>query len=150
MLGALAAANVLPIPADAFEDAIRHDGKAVDANLRGFRAGLAEATRTATQPGRDGKQRKSATPTVAALEADANAIIPASAREIVIEGLRRTATYQDATYAALYLERLKRILAADAHADAGGRLIRETARQLAVRMTFEDVVRVAEAKIAPE
>ncbi len=150
MLGALAAANVLPIPIEAFEQAIRHDGKAVDANLRGFRAGHAAATRAAASPTRDGKRRKPATPTVAALEAEANAIIPASAREIAIEGLRRTAAYQDTTYAALYLERLKRILAADARADAGGRLVRETARQLAVRMTFEDVVRVAEAKIAPE
>jgi indolepyruvate ferredoxin oxidoreductase, beta subunit len=149
MLGALAATDVLPIPAEAFEAAIRRDGKAVDANLRGFRAGLAAATRAATQPGSDGKRRKAATPTVAALEAEANAIIPASALEITIEGLRRTAAYQNTSYAALYLERLKRILAADAHADAGGRLIRETARQLAVRMTFEDVVRVAEAKIAP-
>jgi indolepyruvate ferredoxin oxidoreductase beta subunit len=150
MLGALAATGMLPIPVEAFEGAIRHDGKAVAANLRGFRAGLAAATRAATNPGRDGKRRKSATPTVAALEAEANAIIPASAREIAIEGLRRTAAYQDVAYAGLYFDRLKRVLAADAHADAGGRLIRETARQLAVRMTFEDVVRVAEAKIAPE
>src|SRR5262249_11506798 len=98
----------------------------------------------------DGKRRKTATPTIAALEAEANAIIPTTAREIVVEGLRRTAAYQDASYGALYLERLERIVAADTQADAGGRLIRETGRQLAVRMTFEDVVRVAEAKIAPE
>jgi indolepyruvate ferredoxin oxidoreductase beta subunit len=150
MLGALAAANVLPIPSEAFEAAIRHDGKAVDANLRGFRAGLAAATRAASARVGDGKRRTQETPTVAALEAEANAIIPASAREIAVEGLRRTAAYQDVAYAALYLDRLKRILAADARAGAGGRLIRETARQLAVRMTFEDVVRVAEAKIAPE
>jgi indolepyruvate ferredoxin oxidoreductase, beta subunit len=150
MLGVLAAANVLPIPVEAFEDAIRHDGKVVDANLRGFRAGLVAATRAATKPAGDGKRCRTATPTVAALEAEASAIMPASAREIVVEGLRRAAAYQDAAYAALYLDRLKRILAADAHASAGGRLIRETARQLAVRMTFEDVVRVAEAKIAPE
>jgi indolepyruvate ferredoxin oxidoreductase beta subunit len=150
MLGALAAAGVLPIPAPAFEDAIRHDGKAVDANLRGFRAGLAAAREAAAQPIPDGKRRRGTTPSVAELEAEANATMPASAREIVIEGLRRTAAYQDGSYAALYLDRLRPILAADAHADAGGRLIRETARQLAVRMTFEDVVRVAEAKIAPE
>jgi indolepyruvate ferredoxin oxidoreductase beta subunit len=150
MLGALAAANVLPIPAQAFEDAIRADGKAIEPNLRGFRAGRAAATQAAAHPGADGKRRSDATPSVAALEAEANAIMPASAREIAVEGLRRTAAYQDPTYAGLYLDRLRRILAADAHANAGGRLIRETARQLAVRMTFEDVVRVAEAKIAPE
>src|SRR5262249_6693807 len=87
---------------------------------------------------------------VAALEAEANALMPAGAIEIVVEGLRRTAAYQDAAYANLYFDRLKAIREADDRADAGGRLIRETARQLAVRMTFEDVVRVAEAKIAPE
>ena len=40
MLGAIAGAGALPIPADAFEAAIRADGKAVEANLRGFRAGF--------------------------------------------------------------------------------------------------------------
>ena len=150
MLGALAAARVLPIPAQAFEDAIRHDGKAVDANLRGFRAGLAAATQAAARPSADGKRRRAPVSSVATLEAEVNATMPASAREIAVEGLRRTAAYQDAAYASLYLDRLRHVLAADAHANAGGRLIRETARQLAVRMTFEDVIRVAGAKIAPE
>jgi indolepyruvate ferredoxin oxidoreductase beta subunit len=150
MLGALAAAQVIPIPAQAFEDAIRHDGKAVDANLRGFRAGLATAKAAAARAANDGKRRHGAVRSVAALEAEANAIMPASAIEIVVEGLRRTTAYQDGSYANLYFDRLKAICAADDRADAGGRLIRETARQLAVRMTFEDVVRVAEAKIAPE
>ena len=40
MLGAIAGAGALPIPAEAFEAAIRADGKAVEANLRGFRAGF--------------------------------------------------------------------------------------------------------------
>jgi indolepyruvate ferredoxin oxidoreductase beta subunit len=150
MLGAVAAANVLPIPIEAFEDAIRADGKAVDANLRGFRAGLAAAVSTATPVAADGKRRHGAARSVAALEAEAHAVIPAAAIEIVIEGLRRTAAFQHVDYATLYLARLKRILDADARADAGGRLARETARHLAVRMTFEDVIRVAETKIAPE
>jgi indolepyruvate ferredoxin oxidoreductase beta subunit len=150
MLGALAAANVLPVRAQAFEDAIRHAGKAVDANLRGFRAGLAAATAAAARAPHDGKRRHGAVRSVVALEAEANAIMPASAIAIVVEGLRRTAAYQDTAYASLYFDRLNAICEADDRADAGGRLIRETARQLAVRMTFEDVIRVAEAKIAPE
>jgi indolepyruvate ferredoxin oxidoreductase beta subunit len=40
MLGIIAGCERLPIPAAAFEAAIRADGKAVDANLKGFRAGL--------------------------------------------------------------------------------------------------------------
>ena len=40
MLGIIAGSGRLPIPVDAFEAAIRADGKGVDGNLRGFRAGL--------------------------------------------------------------------------------------------------------------
>jgi indolepyruvate ferredoxin oxidoreductase beta subunit len=38
---------------------------------------------------------------------------------------------------------------ADIRAGAAGRLLRETARHLAVRMSYEDVIRVAQAKIDP-
>ncbi len=40
MLGIIAGSGRLPIPSAAFEAAIRADGKGVDGNLRGFRAGL--------------------------------------------------------------------------------------------------------------
>jgi indolepyruvate ferredoxin oxidoreductase, beta subunit len=67
----------------------------------------------------------------------------------VVEGLRRLAAYQDLRYARLYLDRLGAVRDADAAAGAGGRLLRETARHLAVRMSFEDVIRVAQAKSDP-
>jgi Pyruvate/2-oxoacid:ferredoxin oxidoreductase gamma subunit len=44
MLGLIAGCGRVPIPAAVFENAIRADGKAVDANLRGFRSGLDAAT----------------------------------------------------------------------------------------------------------
>jgi indolepyruvate ferredoxin oxidoreductase beta subunit len=74
------------------------------------------------------------------LEAEASAL-PEPARAIVIEGIRRLVAYQNADYARLYLDRLKPI--------TEPKLLAETARHLAVRMSFEDVIRVAEAKIAP-
>ena len=43
MLGAIAGSGRLPVPVEAFEAAIKHDGKAVEANLRGFKVGLAAA-----------------------------------------------------------------------------------------------------------
>ena len=43
----------------------------------------------------------------------------------------------------------RRSAPADERAQAGGRLLRETARHLAVRMSYEDVIRVAQAKIDP-
>jgi len=140
MRGAIAGSGRMPLPLEAFEAAIKHDGKAVDANLRGFRAGLAAAREQlpAMLP-RSGK--RAAKPTLAALEAEASTL-PEPARAIVIEGIRRLVAYQGADYARLYLDRLKPFT------DPG--LLAETARHLAVRMSFEDVIRVAEAKIAPE
>ena len=53
--------------------------------------------------------------------------------------------YQDAHYAGLYLDRLLRGAAADDGAE-GHRLTRETARYLALWMSYDDVIRVAELK----
>jgi indolepyruvate ferredoxin oxidoreductase beta subunit len=159
MLGAIAACGRLPVPVEAFEAAIRSDGKAIEANLRGFAAGLA-AARQGTAAHASGGFAE----TVAAKAAAAKALAPAAetladleaqaarfpgASDIVVEGLRRLAAYQDLDYARLYLARLQPIAQADASAHADGRLTRETARHLAVRMSYEDVIRVAEAKIAP-
>jgi len=68
----------------------------------------------------------------------------------VSEGLRRLVAYQDISYARLYLDRLAPIAEADARACAQGRLMREVARHLALRMSYEDVIRVAQAKITPQ
>jgi indolepyruvate ferredoxin oxidoreductase beta subunit len=140
MLGAIAGSGRLPIPAEAFEAAIKADGKAVESNLRGFRAGLA-AARDQLPVAIRRPDKRSARPTLANLEAEASAL-PEAARALVTEGVRRLVAYQDPGYARLYLDRLKPI--------TDHKLLAETARHLAVRMSFEDVIRVAEAKIAPE
>ncbi len=44
---------------------------------------------------------------------------------------------------------LQPIRDADAKAGADGKLLPETARHLAVRMSYEDVIRVAQVKIDP-
>ncbi len=75
--------------------------------------------------------------------------IPGRAQDIVLEGVRRLVPYQSVAYARLYLDRLAPIVEADDQAGLHGALLREVARHLAVRMSYEDVVRVAQAKIAP-
>jgi len=149
MLGALAGCKRLPVPFEAFEAAIRADGKAVESNLRGFHAGLA-ASKLAAGTARDGRQSKRGrrpNPALTALETEIAATMPIS---FAVEGVRRLAAYQDVAYAKLYLDRLKSVRDLDARAGADGALLRETARHLAVRMSFEDLIRVAEAKIDPE
>jgi indolepyruvate ferredoxin oxidoreductase beta subunit len=148
MLGAIAGARALPIPADAFEAAIRADGKAVEANLRGFQAGFAAAVAGSRLPHEPTKGQHAALPTIADLEAEI-AGMPLPAQAVMTEGVRRLATYQDRAYARLYLDRLGPICDADIKAAAGGQLLTATARQLALRMSYEDVIRVAQAKIDP-
>jgi indolepyruvate ferredoxin oxidoreductase, alpha subunit len=150
MLGAVAGCGRLPIPAEALEEAIRANGEAVEANLRGFRAGLAAARRDAAAPDaeQDPKRRPEAAP-VDVLEREVAATMPAAARDMIVAGLRRLVAYQDVAYARLYLDRLRAIREADERSRTDGRLLRETARHLAVRMSYEDVIRVAEAKTDP-
>ncbi|MCF8476049.1 MAG: indolepyruvate oxidoreductase subunit beta family protein [Pseudolabrys sp.] len=148
MLGAIAGANRLPVTAEQLEAAIRADGKAVDSNLRGFRAGL-EAARAKMQPVQSAGPQKNSAHTLAALEQKVTRSMPALAQPIAIEGVRRLVPYQSIAYARLYLDRLGPIATADAQSGAQGKLLREVARHLAVRMSYEDVVRVAQAKIAP-
>jgi indolepyruvate ferredoxin oxidoreductase, beta subunit len=149
MLGLIAGCGRLPIPVEAFEAAIR-DEKASDSNLRGFRAGL-EAARAGAMAQRETRAKRAyaSTPTLADIEREIGATIPAVARDIVIEGARRLAAYQDLAYVRRYLDRLAPIAKSDERAGAAGTLLRETARHLAVRMSFEDVIRVAQAKIDP-
>lgn len=83
-------------------------------------------------------------------------------QKMVLEGVRRTIDYQDPQYAELYLDRLERLVTRDAQyggvpggATAGGgtaahygpwSLTEATARSLALWMTFEDTIRVADLK----
>jgi indolepyruvate ferredoxin oxidoreductase beta subunit len=150
MLGIIAGCGRLPIPAAAFESAIRADGKAVDANLRGFRAGVDAAGKVnAAIPAEDGAAKGDRPDASALAELERAIVMPAAARDVVLAGARRLAAYQDLAYAQLYVDRLAPIRAADARIEAGGQLVRETARHLAVRMSYEDVIRVAQAKIDP-
>jgi indolepyruvate ferredoxin oxidoreductase, alpha subunit len=148
MLGTIAGAGALPIPAEAFEAAIRADGKAVDPNLRGFRAGFAAARGGSLLRADPLKRHQAPAASLADLENEISRM-PAAARAFGTEGVRRLAAYQDLAYARLYLDRLGPIRDADAKASADGQLLAETARHLAVRMSYEDVIRVAQAKIDP-
>src|SRR5215470_171210 len=138
MLGIIAGCGRLPIPPATFEAAVRADGKSVELNLKGFRAGLAAAQQAAA-PGAAGDAAVPAREDAAALAAlePAVAALPTAAHDIVRIGARRLVAYQDLAYARRYLEALAPIAAADERARMDGRLVRETARHLAVRMSYE-------------
>lgn len=149
MLGAIAGCGRLPIPIETFEAAIRGEGKATEANLRGFRAGLAASQNAPAQDAPARKRKSAAAEPLQQLESEI-AAMPAAARDVLNEGVRRLAAYQDPAYARLYLDHLRPVVEMDTRWRENGRLLAEVARHLAVRMSYEDVIRVAQAKCDPQ
>ncbi len=145
LLGALAGSGRLPIPDAAFEAAIRHAGKSVDTNLAAFAFGRGHARGELEQAVREHRKRQAASQGVEDLIARARRTFPAISLDVVEEGIRRLTAYQDRAYATIFLDRLDAVQAL-----GSPELLRETARHLAVRMSFEDVIRVAQAKTSAE
>jgi indolepyruvate ferredoxin oxidoreductase, beta subunit len=140
ILGAIAATNILKIDADEFMRAIEEEGKAVKSNLAGFRMGQAIATGERDGPVVVHGKRADPPVGVHGLDVVIERDYPEVAREVLRHGIRRLIDYQDLDYAKTYLARLEPFRSGDAA------LLREVARHLAVRMSYEDIVRVAQAK----
>lgn len=152
MLGAIAGGGALPIATETFAAAVRAEGKAVAANLAGFEAGLGLARgedREAAGGAAGSKRRARPAPGAAALVKRAEAELPPPAQEFAREAIHRLIRYQGPAYAKLYLDRLGRIWSVERSLGGDGPLAREVARQLAVRMSYEDVIRVADLKTDP-
>jgi indolepyruvate ferredoxin oxidoreductase, beta subunit len=73
--------------------------------------------------------------------------LPEAARSMTLHGLVRTAVFQDKSYAARYLSRVKRFAAADTDPDGEAELTREAARHVALWMAYQDTIQVAQQKL---
>src|SRR5262249_8481946 len=106
------------------------------------------AADTPGSPRRDPERGKgSPRASLADLEREIVSVMSAAARDVIQEGARRLVAYQSIAYAQVYIDRLAPIRIADERSGAGGKLLREVGRYLAGRMSYEDVIRVAQAKI---
>ncbi len=121
LFGALCGSGALPLPREVCEQAIRAGGKGTAASLRGFAAGFEFARTRSTHSG-------------------AAPQLPREVQKTVDLGVARLTDYQGAAYADRYRERVRSIATDDA------RLLDEVARQLAVWMSYEDLIRVADLK----
>ena len=82
------------------------------------------------------------------LAARAESTFPGISHSILLAGLLRLGDYQDERYAAEYLDRLDGIRDLDSEYGPGEfTLLRETGRYLALWMSYEDAIRVADLKI---
>jgi indolepyruvate ferredoxin oxidoreductase, beta subunit len=150
LLGALAGTGVLPFSRAQFEATIERGGVGVKPSLKAFAAAYARA---GAEPEAVLPDAPSAMPVAAApRDARVRALLdridgefPAAARAVLIEGVRRLVDYQDPDYAGQYLDRLAGIAQLPASKEEP-LLLDETARHLALWMSYEDTVRVAELK----
>lgn len=141
LLGLLAASGETPYSEADYRQAIEREGVAVDANLKGFDAGLVAYSG-------NGLVDKG-TPAPAKTPQDAVASLPAAVQDVAGLSVERLTEYQDKAYAARYLERLAKVIALD-EAGRGYALSQEVARHLALWMAYEDIMRVAQLKLKPE
>lgn len=148
LLGALAGSGLLPFPRSAYEAVLAIDARAT--NLAAFTAGYDGASGMAAPDAAIAvPPTPASSPAGRALLDRAVALCPPEVMEIVVHGLRKVVDYQDPAYGSLYLDRLEPIIVFDRQlggARLGWELARETARYLALWMTFEDVFRVADLK----
>lgn len=151
LFGALSGSGALPFTRAQYEDTIRRGHVGVEASLNAFRAGHEQSIRgesmrsdplIATEPVRG----QSACSDPLLEESRSHFAKPVQA--VLEHALPRLVDYQDVRYAREYLEMLKPIAALDKGPEA--LLCAEVARHLALWMTYEDTLRVAQMKIRPD
>jgi indolepyruvate ferredoxin oxidoreductase, beta subunit len=156
MLGAICGSGALPFAVEQYVEAIRSSGIEAESSTRTFDAARRAAARGADAGLPAAASASAETPTEASptrpsipasLEERIRTRVPATARDLVREGVRRMIDYQDPAYAGLYLARLDAIVALERAGSHGFDLTETVARGLALWMSFEDTIRVADLKI---
>jgi indolepyruvate ferredoxin oxidoreductase beta subunit len=152
LFGALAGAGVLPFGRAAFEATIERGGVGVKASLKAFGAAFerarAEPERAPASPAPAPKPPQPTRPETRVLVDRIAQQFPADVQPMLLEGARRLVDYQDPAYAGVFLDRMQHLctLPCAMNAEDRSRLARTVARHLAVWMSYEDTIRVAELK----
>lgn len=158
LYGALAASERLPFSRAQFEATIERSGVGVKTSLKAFAAGF-DAAMQALHPSTANVAdappvalplHRQVGPKLQALAQSLDGAFAPSAHEVIASGLTRLADYQDVGYATLYARRLQDMAQGLASASLAPTLaaevLREGARHLALWMSYEDTVRVADLK----
>jgi indolepyruvate ferredoxin oxidoreductase beta subunit len=144
LFGALAGSAALPFGRAEFEATIRASGVSVEASLRAFNAGFDAIDAVVVEPviappaapviiGGDTAERAELARALARIDA-----MPQEAHAMLRAGLGRVVDYLDVAYGHEYLDRVS------AFTDPA--LLTEAAKQIAVALSYDDVVRVADLK----
>ncbi len=161
LLGAVSASGVLPLRRDSFVESIEKVGVAVKSSIRAFEVGYDHVSYQKSPDQKkpalvwDGFIRERADKLeaydregylgeVSRIEAE----FPPNLREILAESLFRLLEYQDAGYADEYMQDVRAVYEIDERTKSGGSKLTEYyAKNLALLMSYEDGIRVADLKI---
>lgn len=156
LFGALAGSGALPFDRSAFEAVVERSGVGVQPSLAALRAAFDLASRPsdAARPPPVSESfetaarqlpKRAASATVQALLDRIRSSFPEPAWDWLGEGTARVVDWQDVAYGHEYLDRVEGFAAADV-GDDGHALTIEAARWIAVAMSYDDVIRVADLK----
>ncbi len=164
LLGVLLASGYLTqIKKESYEEAIKKVGVAPERNLRDFSLGFELASEISSKTGQLSSPR-SPKPTDTDLDfikgqelresvENLGSVYGNNLHTILVEALKQLVDYQDAKYAKLYMRRLLDLYEF-ASEKAGVQLtadfMQEFSKVLAVRMMYEDIIRVAQKKTSIE
>ena len=154
LYGALAATQRLPFTREQFEATIVRGGVGVKSSLKAFLAGIDAAQQSLAPQIAAGLELKPAVPVLPAVGPKLTALaarvqkeFPSGCHATLLAGITRMADYQDVDYATTYIDRIASLLDGTmANATLATELLDETARHLALWMSYEDTVRVADLK----
>ena len=144
MFGSIVGSGILPLEAEDGREAIRNKGVAVSSNLNGYEIGLEAVKAGGSPPTPDPEKPYISAPNNFDHQL---ANYPNHLKEIIGHGVSKLVDYQDEDYASFYLERIKAIFELDTH--PSHKLTEEIAQRLALWMSFEDIMRVAQLKTRP-
>ncbi len=159
LFGAMAACAVLPFTREHFQAAIRDAGVGVESSLAAFESGFSAGLSASIASDVD-KSVLDGGPTPRAAQGLNSPVVklgsrlevlrpriealPIRAHATLASAVTKCCDYQDLNYARLYLDRVEALWKTFSPNDV---LLEETVRGLALWMTYEDIVRVADLKI---
>ncbi|MBU0555000.1 MAG: indolepyruvate oxidoreductase subunit beta family protein [Alphaproteobacteria bacterium] len=156
MFGALAAADVLPFPVDAYHAVIKGEGKGGSASIKAFDAAFARTEGKTDEADADPAPAEQATPLrrpipprIAGLLDCLQTVMPPQVQPMARAGLAKVIDFQDVAYGSLYLTKLEEILRLDVELAGESKdfaLTFNAAKYLANAMAYDDVIRVADLK----
>ena len=157
LFGTLAASGTLPFGREAFEAIIKAGGRGIEPSLNAFRAAYDQAAQpqAAAQPVLKKSAKRFSPLPASAGRPDLDKLLarirefPEPLRNMLFAGVKQLTDFQDPAYANEYLDRVAKIYEVDRSNGGAAKsfaLTAAAAKYIAIAMSYDDVIRVADLK----